>query len=256
MGSAREKTHAPYAKMYVNILSLDRCRSTVINLQLSRIFGGYALGEVSRTIDPKGSERDYYKNNPKCSCGENSDRCSFWADILRSSSPVSEYLNWIKNHDFTVIESSKTIKHSRFLRSNICNDELLVLLVVRDFSGWSKSVVKSMQRQNEGSIRNIGKNKGFIFSDIRLYMRRFLVARYFEYMINNLRLMLEARKYSNKRLITQSNDLIDIGLDQSDGYSHILRGNRASQNFTGMKNWDASKCLSVRLLRVVWKIVT
>ena len=169
---------------------------------------------------------------------------------------MKEYLNWIRDHDVNVIDSSKTIKHSRFLRSNISDDELLVLLVLRDFSGWSKSVVNAMQRQNEGAISNIGRNKGFILSDIRLYLRRFLVARYIEYMINNLRLMVEARKYSNRRLVTQSGDLLNIGLDQSDGCSHILRGNRASHNFTEMKNWDASQCLSVRLLRVIWKMIT
>ena len=41
---------------YINILSLDRSRSTVVNIYLANLLSGYALGEVSSTIGPRFGE--------------------------------------------------------------------------------------------------------------------------------------------------------------------------------------------------------
>lgn len=239
---------------YVNILSLDRSRSTITNTFLSEFYGGYALGEVGRTIHPVGSEQNSLRESV-CSCGSQLENCEFWGDILSAENISKAYISKVRALDSVVFDASKTIKHSRFLRSNFPDEELISVVLLRDFSGWSKSVKNAMKRNGEGSFSSIGANKHFLLSDIRLFLRNFLITRYFEFMLNNLRLIQEARKYKYNYVISSSEDLINFEFNKVDTCVHILRGNRVRLSGQDYLQWTSSASLNVKLLKFLGRFL-
>lgn len=233
---------------YISILSLDRSRSTITNTFLAEIYGGYALGEVGRTIHPVGSEQKSLREST-CSCGSNLEHCEFWGDILKAKDISTAYITKVKELDSIVFDASKTIKHSRFLRSRFSDKELIAVVLLRDFSGWSKSVKNAMKRNGEGAFSSIGSNKHFLLSDIRLFLRNFLITRYLEFMLNNIRLIQEAKKYKYCYIITSSRDLINFEFTGVDTRIHIIRGNRVRLNGENYQKWTSSKSMNVKFLK-------
>lgn len=233
--------------VYINILSLDRSRSTAVNSYLANILNGIALGEVSSTIGPKYGEIKSLSRNI-CSCGENSSSCIFWAPILRSSSVKCKFLRKIKNGTF--VESSKTIKHSKWLREN-CKNTLVGIFLIRSFNGWSNSVLRVINIKQEGSIKSIFTNKGFRKSALRLFLRRIFIFRLFEYYITNFRLIYEVKKYKQKFFVFSSDDLKNFSIfknNSSQMTNHILRGNRSGSDFTELLEWDSNSCFHVKFI--------
>ncbi len=236
---------------YINILSLDRSRSTVLNLYLSNILNGIALGEVSSTINPKYGETKTLKLL-KCSCGKNKNDCNFWATILNSSNVKSEFIN--KTKIGTFIESSKTINHSKWLRKNQKNN-LVGVFLIRSFEGWSNSVIRVIKSKKEGSFKNIFTNKGFRKSALRLFLRRIYLIRLIEYYLTNIRLIIEVQEYKNKFYIFSSNDIKDLIIFKDDSgisINHIIRGNRAKFSFSNLISWDSNQCFHARLIRKIF----
>lgn len=233
---------------YINILSLDRSRSTITNTYLAEIHGGYALGEVGRTIHPVGSEQNALREST-CSCGADLEHCEFWGSILKAKDISTAYINKVKELNSIVFDASKTIKHSRFLRSSFSEEELVAVVLMRDFSSWSKSVKNAMKRNGEGAFSSIGSNKNFLLSDIRLFLRNFLITRYLEFMLNNIRLIHEAKKYKYCYIITSSEELINLEFTGVDTCTHILRGNRVRLNSENYQKWTSGKSINVRFLK-------
>ena len=233
--------------VYINILSLDRSRSTILNLYLSKILNGIALGEVSSTINPKFGEIKSLQSS-KCACGKNKNNCKFWSKILNSSNVKSEFIK--KTEVGTFIESSKTIKHSKWLRKNHRNN-LVGIFLIRSFDEWSNSVLRVIKIKQEGLFKNIFIHKGFRKSALRLFLRRIYLLRLFEYYLTNIKLIFEVKEYKNKFFIFSSNDIKNLFVFK-DFYcksdNHIIRGNRSKSSFSKLKKWNSKECFHVRLI--------
>ena len=234
--------------MYVNILSLDRSRSTITNMHLTDLYGGIALGEVGRTINPIGTEADFLKRGNKCSCGKLPSDCNFWSDIMTDENPYSKYIRKIQDESLTIFDSSKTIRHSRLIRTSFNHSNIMSICLIRDFKGWSTSILNAQKRNNEGLFINIFKNRYFVLSNVRLFLRKFLIARYLEYMITNVRLIHEARKYPLCSVVTDSSLLETYPIKRTKASIHILRGNRVRARSTMYKHWNCTDDLSVKIL--------
>ena len=238
---------------YINILSLDRSRSTVVNIYLANLLSGYALGEVSSTIGPKFGEINSLKNSI-CACGSKPYKCIFWSDILNSNNINMSFLKKTKNGIF--IESSKTIRHSRWLRKN-CENDLLGIFLIRSFSEWSKSVLRTIEIKQEGLLKNVLTQKGFRKSALRLFLRRIFIFRLFEFYITNIRLLKEVEMYNKKLLVFSSGDLNALIKCKKNGkkfHNHIIKGNRAGFSFSKLIEWNSFECFHVRLLFIISSI--
>lgn len=233
---------------YVNILSLDRSRSTITNIYLVERYGGIALGEVARTISPRGSERDFLRRGQPCSCGKPPISCEFWNDVIFDNDPRARYFRKISESGSTVFDSSKTIRHSKEIRRRLKNNNIMAICLLRDFEGWSTSVNKAQIRNGEGSLRQIFNNRYFILANVRLYLRRYRIPRYFEYIFTNIRLIREARAYPKSALVTDSSMLLDLDIEPSPASVHIVRGNRIGKKNNTYQHWSCTRDLSVKFL--------
>ena len=232
---------------YINILSLDRSRSTVVNIYLANLLSGFALGEVSSTISPRFGEINSLKNSI-CACGSKSYECIFWSEILKSNKSSINFLKKTKNGIF--VESSKTIRHSRWLRKN-CENDLVGIFLIRSFSEWSESVLRTIEIKQEGLLKNVWTQKGFRKSALRLFLRRIFICRLLEFYITNIRLLKEVEFYSKKLLVFSSGDLKELIKYKIYGekfHNHILRGNRAGFSFSKLIEWNSFECPHVRFL--------
>ena len=237
--------------VYINILSLDRSRSTILNLYLSRVLNGIALGEVSSTIAPKYGEIKSLKSSA-CSCGKSRNDCNFWGKILSSSDVKSEFIK--KTQDGTFIESSKTIKHSKWLRTKYSKN-LVGIFLIRSFEEWSNSVLRVIKTKQEGLFKDIFIQKGFRKSAIRLFLRRIFLIRLIEYYLTNIRLIFEIQKYKEKYFIFASNDIQNLLAFKDTNckpINHIIRGNRAKKSFSTLNKWNSKECFHVRLLYMIF----
>ena len=237
--------------VYINILSLDRSRSTIVNVYLAKVLNGIALGEVSSTIKPRFGERKSLSRSV-CACGEKLSKCNFWNDILSDNLSDLEFLKVTSRGTF--IESSKTIKHSRWLRKNSRN-KLVGIFILRPFDEWSKSVLRVINNKQEGSFKDIFIQKGFRKASLRLFMRRFWIFRLFEYYSTNIRLFYEIQKYKSKFIIFSSKDLDQLLQFKNELgiYSnHIIRGNRAKSLDVDLKYWDSDKCIQIKILKFLF----
>ena len=239
--------------VYINILSLDRSRSTVVNLYLANIINGVALGEVSSTIGPKYGEINTLSKSI-CACGESVLDCKFWSPILGSKSIKLKFLK--STYSGNYIESSKTIKHSKWLREN-CKNNLVGIFLIRSFNGWSNSVLRVINNKQEGSFQAIFTEKGFRKSALRLYLRRIFIIRLLEYYLTNLRLIYETCKYKNKFFIFSTDDLKELSkfIEKSAVMeNHICRGNRSGSELKELIYWNSNACWHVKLIKNFKKI--
>ena len=239
--------------IYINILSLDRSRSTVVNVYLANLINGIALGEVSSTINPRFGEKKSLSKSI-CACGKKNFECKFWSPILKSSNVSTNFINSTSTGNF--VESSKTINHSNWLRKN-CRNKLVGLFLIRSFDEWSKSVLRVINKKQEGLFKDILFQKGFRKSALRLFLRRIYFFRLIEYYSTNIRLIIEIKKYKIKYMIFSSKDLDIIKKFKNESgnyFNHILRGNRAASKFINLKNWDSNKCFHVRLIKKIFLI--
>lgn len=239
---------------YINILCLDRSHSTIANEFLAEELNGIALGEVARIIAPKGKEANYFLQEHNCSCGKIAGVCLFWGDILKSREVWKTYSGKILVSKNLYIDSSKTIKHSRFVRKHFENGRLASVYLVRDFSSWSQSVLSAMQRNGEGRFGDIFGDKQFIFSNFRLFLRNIKLFRYLEYIINNIRLILESRKYKVSYMVGSSVELNIPKLCGEKYESHMLRGNRVKNKNEKMHKWDSGQDLNIGLFKLIWTL--
>jgi len=237
-------------KYYFNILALDRSRSTISDIVISQKAGAISLGEVARVISPMGNEKLYLKRDVKCTCGAKVKECEFWREIFYKADHVNTYFKTYLNASYSLCDSSKTIRHSKIVRSYISDNELMGVLVLRDFNEWSSSVKRALKTKSEGQFRQIFKDRKFWKSSIRLSMRRFYVFRVVDYTLTNLRLARELSNYSNRVIIDKSRDF-----DMFDSFSknskdtltskkHIIRGNRIMAAEKNMDFWELNHPLS------------
>lgn len=241
--------------VYINILSLDRSRSTVVNVYLAKIINGIALGEVSSTINPKFGEKKSL-SKAICACGCGLSKCNFWVNILNNKSSKSEFLKLTSKGNF--VESSKTIIHSKWLRRN-CSNELVGVFLLRSFNEWSKSVLRVINKKQEGSFKDIFIQKGFRKASLRLFLRRLWIFRLLEFYSTNIRLFYEIRNYKKKYIIFTSKDLgrlskfkNEIGIYSN----HIIRGNRAGSTFSGLQYWDSRICIHIKILELIFNYIS
>lgn len=248
---------------YINILSLDRSRSTIVTKNLALNCGGFALGEVSRCISPESNEKVHALGSNYCSCGEQLDNCSFWRRIISTENRENSFFHQIIDSSYLYVDSSKTIRHSRKVRKRLQSRQLLCVYLIRNFRDWSKSVRNASARNGEGKLSKLFSDRRFILSSIRLFLRRFYFSRLFEYYLSNARLILESAYYENSIIIVNSSQLLVLHnyLGNSSLYCpiennliHITRGNRVSSSDIKMLDWSEIS-FSVRILSVLYKFL-
>ena len=244
-------------RYYFNILALDRSRSTISDIFISRKTEAISLGEVARVISPVGNEKLYFEHDIKCTCGELISGCEFWREIFVNENRVGAYFNNYLSANYSCCDSSKTIRHSRLVRGYIPNNELVGVLVLRDFKEWSMSVKRALGTKNEGQFSQIFRDRKFWKSSIRLSMRRFYICRALEYTITNLRLARELSNYKTKIIVDKSEvyHCFDSFSRQSTNEllskKHIIRGNRIMDDGYDMNFWELKHPLSKILARVI-----
>ena len=99
-----------------------------------------------------------------------------------------------ENKNIAIIDSSKEIKHYRLNFSKY--DDVVTLLVLRKFRPWYASVLASRVRNNRNTIMSILTDKKFIMSNLRLYLRRFLVFAFAEWFVTHVRFLFAIRERS------------------------------------------------------------
>ena len=219
--------------MYVFILGLDHSRTTVTDIVLGKKIGAISLGEVRRTISPRGKE---VANRKICSCGSTYEGCEIWQKYANRS--------LFESKNIAVIDSSKEIKHYRLNFSK--NDDVVTLLVLRKFRPWYASVLASRVRNNRNTIKSILTDKKFIMSNLRLYLRRFLVFAFAEWFMTHVRFLSAIR--GKAYVVTCSADIDrianELGKFESTASIHIVRGNRVSRGGQiELSNFDESGIL-------------
>ena len=244
-------------KYYFNILALDRSRSTISDIVISRKTAATSLGEVARVVSPLGNEKLFFAHEVKCTCGSQISKCEFWAKIFSSEDRVKSYFNSYISSKNSLCDSSKTIRHSQIVRRNIPDNELVGILILRDFTEWSRSVKRAIEAKSEGRFVQIFKDQKFWKASLRLAMRRFYICRVLEYIITNLRLAKELSNYSNRIIICGSQDFdeFDSFTNNSKNNSmfekHIIRGNRIMLTGKEMDFWELKNPISKSLARVI-----
>jgi len=206
--------------MYILILGLDHSRTTVTDIWLGEAIGAISLGEVRRTISPRGKELE---NRQLCTCGESFMKCTVWNRYTDGS--------LFEQADVCVIDSSKDIKHYKTTISS--KNDFCTILVIRRFKNWFASITEARRRNNNEKFSSIFSDRYFFWANLRLYLRKFYVVAYLEWLITHLRFILaiEGQAY----VITSSNDLLRIASklrrnDERLHQRHIVRGNRISNS--------------------------
>lgn len=206
--------------MYVFILGLDHSRTTITDIVLGKEIGAISLGEVRRTVSPYGKEVD---NLRLCTCGVNFLDCSVWKGYRNGS--------LFKQNGVTVIDSSKDIKHYKATLQ--LHDEFCTILVIKKFNNWFASVSEARRRNNRDKFTSIFSDRYFFWANLRVYMRKFYVVAYLEWLITHLRFIvaIEGKAF----VVTNSNDLLRIAsnFEKNDvdlSQRHIVRGNRISNS--------------------------
>ncbi len=214
--------------MYIFILGLDHSRTTISDIVLGNKIGAISLGEVRRTISPMGKEAD---NIGLCSCGKEYEECEIWQKLLDGSLLTSKKV--------AVIDSSKDIRH--YKKNFNKQDEVVTIFVLRKFRSWYSSVLKSRFRNKRHKFRSIWSDKIFLSSNLRLYLRRFWLFAYFEWLITHIRFLVAIE---GKTFVISCSDDIDrvakeLGKFSDTGSRHIVRGNRVLKDKNvELKNFD------------------
>ena len=244
---------------YFNILSLDRSRSTISTKYLAIKAGGIGLGEVARCISPKSEEKNNVRPDSTCSCGSKLSACDFWSNIILTTNREKAFFNYVNKSNYLVIDSSKTIKHSKNIRLNIDSDKVLCIVLLRSFTSWSNSAQSAAKRNGEGDFKNLFLDSYFILSSLRLFLRRFLVFRFYEYFSTNIRLIIESNRYPYSVIVTNSSQLDSIASYFGNSHlcetvlsncNHIPRGNRVSFSDVSMKSWMESSMSTKSIIAI------
>ena len=219
--------------MYIFILGLDHSRTTITDIVLGQKIGAISLGEVRRTISPRGQELG---NRNRCSCGNNYNECEIWQKFTNGS--------LLESGNTAIIDSSKEIKHYRLNFAK--NDDVVTVLVLRKFSDWHSSALASRVRNNRSTLRSIIADRQFIKSNLRLYLRRFVFIAYTEWLLTQFRFLFAIKGKSY--VVTCSQDIERIaqrlGKFDVNASRHIVRGNRVSQSDQiYLSNFDESGSL-------------
>ena len=237
-------------RKYIMINSLDHCRSTIVDLFLGQQLGLVSLGEVRRTVFAKGEE---LKNIQKemCSCGHQFSCCTFWSEI------GNNFFGYISSEHHTAIgfiDSSKDISHYRSCRLNLSGFDTFDILVYRKFSTWYPSVMKSRDREDRKTWKSIFRDKDFISGSLRLYLRKFRMIAWFEFIVTYGRFIFSVKR---PVIIASDKDLYKfieqfrVEGDTHGVQSHIARGNRIrnSKNIE-LQSFDEtdSVCRFLRLI--------
>ncbi|SEA88895.1 hypothetical protein SAMN05428936_11123 [Pelagibacterium halotolerans] len=227
--------------MYVAILSLDHARSTIADLKIAGAVGGISLGEVRRTLFPKGGEM-LALDGALCTCGNTMAHCEFWGQF--SNCPVEKRLSLLLNSSrgTCLVDSSKDIGHLKNLRRVVSKEAILTrvvpVVVIRRFSEWRGAVLRSRDREGRRKFGRIFDDPQFIFSSVRLYLRGLFVAQFLEWVVTNVRLIIASG--GQGFLVMSNGDLeaaarsinaeVGTGVEASAHKIHILRGNRVRAN--------------------------
>lgn len=219
--------------MYIFILGLDHSRTTVTDIALGQKIGAISLGEVRRTISPRGQE---LVNRQRCSCGSRFEECETWQKFANGVLRESE--------NTAIIDSSKEIKHYRLNLAK--NDDVVTVLVLRKFSDWHASALASRARNNRSTLRSVIADRHFIKSNLRLYLRRFVFIAYTEWLLTQFRFLFAIKGKSYVVTCSQDIERIAQRLGKFDTYAstHIVRGNRVSRSDQiHLSNFDESGLL-------------
>lgn len=205
--------------MYIFILGLDHSRTTITDIALGQKIGAISLGEVRRTIAPRGNED---ANRNFCSCGCRYEDCEIWQRFTSGS--------LFDEKNVAVIDSSKEINHYKGQFPS--NGLVVTVLVLRRFRPWYASVLASRVRNGRNTLRSVFADKKFIKANFRLYLRRFVFIAYTEWFLTQLRFLLAIRGRSYVITCLEDIDRIadQIGKVNAAGSRHIVRGNRVSQS--------------------------
>lgn len=219
--------------MYIFILGLDHSRTTVTDIALGQKIGAISLGEVRRTISPRGQE---LVNRQRCSCGSRFEECETWQKFANGVLHETE--------NTAIIDSSKEIKHYRLNLAKY--DDVVTVLVLRKFSDWHASALASRARNNRSTLRSVIADRQFIKSNLRLYLRRFVFIAYTEWLLTQFRFLFAIKGKSY--VVTCSQDIERIaqrlGTFNTNASRHIVRGNRVSlSDQIHLSNFDESGLL-------------
>ena len=214
--------------MYILILGLDHSRTTITDLVLGDRIGAISMGEVRRTVSPKGREENAVG---LCTCGMSYQQCEIWQSYRDGT--------LLGGEGVAIIDSSKEIKHyRRMLKSH---KDTTTILVLRKFKPWSTSVRKSRQRDQRDTLKSIFDDKQFILANLRLYLRKYIWISYIEWLATHLRFLLAIK---GRAFVVASSHDIDrvagkLGRFSSFGERHIVRGNRvASEKKVVLNDFD------------------
>lgn len=217
--------------MYIFILGLDHTRTTVIDIHLAKELGAISLGEVRRTIYPRGGER---AKRQSCTCGKNFEKCQVWSEFSQDPAEMVQKSQYSELH---LVDSSKDIKHYRSLNKYL--ESNITIITYRKFSNWYKSVRASRQREGRDKFRLVFSDRNFLLANLRIYLRGFVLIAWLEWLANNVRLMINAK--GDIYFISSKEDLDNAIAMLKNKYEcnpqnfsqHIIRGNRVaySTNF-------------------------
>lgn len=219
--------------MYIFILGLDHSRTTITDIALGQKIGAISLGEVRRTISPRGHESI---NRTHCSCGSKYEECKIWQKFINGS--------LLESKTTAIIDSSKEIKHYRLNLAE--NGDVVTVLVLRKFRAWHASVLASRIRNNRSTLSSIIADRQFIKSNIRLYLRRFIFIAYTEWLLTQFRFLFAIKGQSYVVSCKQDLERIAqrIGKFDTESSRHIVRGNRVSLiNQIDVSDFDESGLL-------------
>jgi hypothetical protein len=219
--------------MYIFILGLDHSRTTITDIALGQKIGAISLGEVRRTISPRGHELE---NRTYCSCGNSYEECEIWQKFTNG--------HLIESENTAIIDSSKEIKHYRLNLAK--NDNVVTVLVLRKFSDWHASALASRVRNNRSTLRSVMADRQFVKSNLRLYLRRFVLIAYTEWLLTQFRFFFAIKGKSYVVTCSQDIERIAQGLGKfnTNASRHIVRGNRISQRDNiDLNNFDESGLL-------------
>ena len=178
--------------MYILILGLDHSSLTITDIALGQKVGAISLGEVRRTISPRGQE---LMNRTHCSCGHKFEECEIWQKFTNGS--------LFEREKTAIIDSSEEIKHYElnFPQTGI----VVTVLVLRKFLDWHVSILASRVRNNRSTLRSVIADRQFIKSNLRLYLRRYVFIAYTEWLLTQLRFLFAIK--GKAHVVTRSQDI-------------------------------------------------
>ena len=217
------------------------------------------MGEVRRTLWPSKGES---KNRIDCSCGARWGQCIFWSRLDANFLQGSDY--FVNSLQVPLVDSSKELQHyrrqsARLKKSNV---PCCAVILIREYSEWRKSVLKSNRRHNRGLRDLVGRGGEHRLSSLRLLLRSMPLIPYVEWCLTNFRLIWAARR-EESFVITSAADAAKLAVKLgsvrkgTEPHSiHIVRGNRVARAKSDeLEDFSASR-FTVFLFKGFWKLVS